>query len=161
MQKYEKYLSFLSENFQFLEVKFSIYLNRRVFVMIVSCRYFSVAACEAGCMYPGCPVMFWRIPVLTLDVALWLFSSSNGDDTISNTTDVISSAYFLCLHNKSFNMTLVEFYFIFLLFLFYFILLLLLLLLLFILFCVVLFCLFFSKVNLCVILLFIFVIYLL
>ena len=33
-QKYEKYQSFLSENFQFLEVKFSIYLNRRVFVMI-------------------------------------------------------------------------------------------------------------------------------
>ena len=33
MQKYEKYLIFLSENFQFLEIKFSIYLNRRVFVM--------------------------------------------------------------------------------------------------------------------------------
>ena len=33
VQKYEKYLSFLSENFQFLEMKFSIYLNRRVFVM--------------------------------------------------------------------------------------------------------------------------------
>ena len=33
MQKYENYQSFLSENFQFLEVKFSIYLNRRVFVM--------------------------------------------------------------------------------------------------------------------------------
>ena len=32
-QKYEKYQSFLSENFQFLEVKCSIYLNRRVFVM--------------------------------------------------------------------------------------------------------------------------------
>ena len=32
-QKYEKYQSFLSENFQFLEVKFSIYLNRRVFVI--------------------------------------------------------------------------------------------------------------------------------
>ena len=32
-QKYEKYRSFLSENFQFLEVKFSIYMNRRVFVM--------------------------------------------------------------------------------------------------------------------------------
>ena len=32
-QKYEKYQSFLSENFQFLEVKFSIYLNRRVYVM--------------------------------------------------------------------------------------------------------------------------------
>ena len=35
-QKYEKYRSFLSENFQFLEMKFSIYLNRRVFVMLVS-----------------------------------------------------------------------------------------------------------------------------
>ena len=32
-QKYEKYQNFLSENFQFLEVKFSIYLNRYVFVM--------------------------------------------------------------------------------------------------------------------------------
>ena len=33
-QKYEKkYQSYLSENFQFLEVNFSIYLNRRVFVM--------------------------------------------------------------------------------------------------------------------------------
>ena len=32
-QKYEKYQSFLCENFQFLEVKFSVYLYRRVFVM--------------------------------------------------------------------------------------------------------------------------------
>ena len=33
-QKYEKYQSFfLSENFQFLEVTFSIYLNRCVHVM--------------------------------------------------------------------------------------------------------------------------------
>ena len=32
-QKYEKYQSFSSENFQFLEVNFFIYLNRRVFVM--------------------------------------------------------------------------------------------------------------------------------
>ena len=32
-QKYEKCLSFLSENFQFLEVKFSTCLHRRVFVM--------------------------------------------------------------------------------------------------------------------------------
>ena len=29
----KKYQSFLSENFQFLEMKFSIYLNRRVFVL--------------------------------------------------------------------------------------------------------------------------------
>ena len=32
-QKYEKIAEILSENFQFLEVKFSIYLNRHVFVM--------------------------------------------------------------------------------------------------------------------------------
>ena len=31
-----KYKSFLSENFQFLEVNFFIYLNRRVFVIKVS-----------------------------------------------------------------------------------------------------------------------------
>ena len=30
----KKYQIFLSENFQFLEVNFSTYLNRRVFVMI-------------------------------------------------------------------------------------------------------------------------------
>ena len=35
-QKYEKYQNFLSENFQLLEMKFSIYLNRRVFVMVSS-----------------------------------------------------------------------------------------------------------------------------
>ena len=33
-QKYEKYQSFLAENFQFLEVKFSICLSRHVFVLI-------------------------------------------------------------------------------------------------------------------------------
>ena len=33
--KYKKSQSFLSENFQFLEVKFSKYLNRHVFVMTV------------------------------------------------------------------------------------------------------------------------------
>ena len=32
-KKYEKYQNFLSENFPFLVVKFSVYLNRRVFVM--------------------------------------------------------------------------------------------------------------------------------
>ena len=32
----KKYQRFLSENFQFLEVKFSIYLHRRVFVMLSS-----------------------------------------------------------------------------------------------------------------------------
>ena len=32
-QKYEKYQNFLSKNCHFLVVKFSVYLNRRVFVM--------------------------------------------------------------------------------------------------------------------------------
>ena len=42
-QKYEKYQSFSSENFQFLEVKFSIYLNRRVFVMYCTFNSLSVS----------------------------------------------------------------------------------------------------------------------
>ena len=33
-QKYEKYPNFSSENFHFLVVKFSVCLNRRVFVMM-------------------------------------------------------------------------------------------------------------------------------
>ena len=33
-QKYEDISEFLSENFLFLLVKFSVYLNRRVFVML-------------------------------------------------------------------------------------------------------------------------------
>ena len=35
-QQYETYQNFLSENFHFLVVKFSIYLNRHVFVMVSS-----------------------------------------------------------------------------------------------------------------------------
>ena len=33
-QQYEKYLNFLSESFPFLVVKFSIYLNWHVFIMM-------------------------------------------------------------------------------------------------------------------------------
>ena len=32
-QKYEKYQNFLSGSFHFLVVKFSVYLNRHVFIM--------------------------------------------------------------------------------------------------------------------------------
>ena len=32
-QKYEKYQNFLSENFYFLVVNFSVYLNRHIFIM--------------------------------------------------------------------------------------------------------------------------------
>ena len=48
VQKYEKYLSFLSENFQFLEVKFCIYLNRRVFVMQII--QFSILNFKSDCL---------------------------------------------------------------------------------------------------------------
>ena len=40
---------FLSENFQFLEVKFSVYLNRRVFVMV--CRYFHCGEVYIFCLF--------------------------------------------------------------------------------------------------------------
>ena len=45
-QKYEKYQSFLSENFQFLEVKFSIHLNRRVFVMKMGHTCHRISTCR-------------------------------------------------------------------------------------------------------------------
>ena len=36
----KKYKNFLSENFQFLVAKFSVYLNRQVFVMFSCCGSF-------------------------------------------------------------------------------------------------------------------------
>ena len=38
-QKHEQYHNFLSENFHFLVVKFSIYSNRRVFVMLLCLQF--------------------------------------------------------------------------------------------------------------------------
>ena len=43
-QKYEKYQNFYLKTFSFLVVKFSIYLNRRVFIMFHILRY----RCEAS-----------------------------------------------------------------------------------------------------------------
>ena len=34
-QKFEEYQNFLSENFHFLVVKFSVYLNKHVFEMLI------------------------------------------------------------------------------------------------------------------------------
>ena len=39
-QEYEKYQNFLSENFPFLVSNFSIYLNRRVFLMCSNVSFF-------------------------------------------------------------------------------------------------------------------------
>ena len=52
-QQYKKYQSFLSENFQFLEVKFSIYWNRRVFVMYVLSKN------KKNTIYPCKPQFFY------------------------------------------------------------------------------------------------------
>ena len=41
-QKYENYQNFLSETFPFLVVKFSIYLNMRVFVMVTLINEFMI-----------------------------------------------------------------------------------------------------------------------
>ena len=45
---------FLSENFQFLEVKFSIYFNRHVFVML------SGAMTKCSCMIWPAPVTYLK-----------------------------------------------------------------------------------------------------
>ena len=58
-QKYEKYQNFSFENFQFLVMKFSIYLNRRVFVMPI--RDFGVWMMK-----------FWIIGLEDLDQIKWL-----------------------------------------------------------------------------------------
>ena len=56
-QKYKKYQDFLSENFHFLVVKFSVYLNRRVFVMgvitnnLVRNRKIVIARFHDECIY--------------------------------------------------------------------------------------------------------------
>ena len=46
-----KILEFLSENFQFLEVISSIYLNRRVFVM--SIRNLKLISCQLESLWPS------------------------------------------------------------------------------------------------------------
>ena len=52
-QKYEKNISvFLSENVQFLELKISIYLKRRVFVMKKQ-RLIKLRGCSKLCFFPG------------------------------------------------------------------------------------------------------------
>ena len=44
-QKYKNYQSFLSENLQvFLEMKFSVYLNRHVFLMRMGANFFAFIA---------------------------------------------------------------------------------------------------------------------
>ena len=56
---------FLSENFQFLEMKFSIYLNKRVFIMILnsSSLVLSTVLCpEKGSPYFAFVLFIFLIP---------------------------------------------------------------------------------------------------
>ena len=55
-QKYKKYQIYLSENFQFLEVKFSICLNRRVFKMRKSALDYQYLWSSPACPYKMRPV---------------------------------------------------------------------------------------------------------
>ena len=48
-KKYKKYQNYLSDNFHFLVVKFSVYLNRHVFVMNSECCDFM---CEQSHIQP-------------------------------------------------------------------------------------------------------------
>ena len=51
-QKCEKYQNFLSENFLFLMVKFSVYLNRLVFVMSCGCSLELLIQSDNSSDYP-------------------------------------------------------------------------------------------------------------
>ena len=77
-RKYEKYQIFFSENFLFLVVKFSVHLNRRVFVMNVFLKYFestSVHLCShhwhySSCIHnivPLCHVLRAQVPTSSQD----------------------------------------------------------------------------------------------
>ena len=51
-QKYEKYQNFYQKNFSFLEVKFSTYLNRRVFIMMRFYTIFYHCLANLSLQYP-------------------------------------------------------------------------------------------------------------
>ena len=70
-QKYEKYQSFSSQNFQFLEVKFSLYLNRRVFAMIWNFSY-SVWGHQRTCPMDGHSSRPCALPTFFLQI--WRYS---------------------------------------------------------------------------------------
>ena len=65
-QKYEKYQNFLSENFPFLVVKFSIYLNRHVFVMKLCLTIFVVWSALYLYRYFYC-IVFVKASAVMLD----------------------------------------------------------------------------------------------
>ena len=65
-QKYEKYQRFLSEHLQFLGVKFSLYLNRHVFVMPEKTSFLTCASNE-DLNQPARPCSLIRVFVINLN----------------------------------------------------------------------------------------------
>ena len=57
---------FLSENFQFLVVKFSIYLNRRVFVMVSRDCGSKIHVNQGQMMRKGCKQRFYYVSTFTV-----------------------------------------------------------------------------------------------
>ena len=82
-QKYEKYQNFLSEIFHFLVVKFSLYLNRDVFVM-VCLEYMS----REDCACTQCTLYTFSSPITAFvpcyvksDLCMLTLDCSCADDT--------------------------------------------------------------------------------
>ena len=66
------YLLFLSENFQFLVVKFSVYLNRHVFIMDIKLLFFSSAQ-QVWISYQKMTYLNWP---LTIHRMIWTITNS-------------------------------------------------------------------------------------
>ena len=69
-QKCEKYQNFLPENFPFWVVKFSIYLNRRVFVMMMEAEFSAYDCTSLHCIKPF---------IVNLPSSLYDFNSVDRD----------------------------------------------------------------------------------
>ena len=74
----KKYLSFLAENFQFLVVKFSTHLNRRVFVMFIAERYLPVRVADGP-----------------ITARYWFIKNANWDVRVDSLYDYIRLIYLI------------------------------------------------------------------
>ena len=72
-----KNISFLSEIFQFLEVKFSLYLNRQVFVMfnIIIIIIVVVVVAAAAAAVVVVVVLLYLLLLLLSSLFLWILSN--------------------------------------------------------------------------------------
>ena len=101
-QKYEKISEFLSENFQFLLVKFSVYLNRHVFVMFARpcvCSlqgfyYILLSSCLSGFVI----ILLRRgRKLLSFSLDLWLVYSPFTPSGVTFLIQCVDSTIFVCV----------------------------------------------------------------